>query len=231
MKSKTCPRCRQFRGRGFHRCPTATEPLPAPSGGLGGLYGSGGSYEATDGAEGATAAYGAAWEAFRAAQAHTPPPGRQSPAANTAAGAPYAGGALRFGRRWEAHGLVADALDRAHRALSTPVDTADGQVPFDAREVSEAVREVAERVHRHEPEEGEEPVYGPATRNWAVRVVNTPVLTVSDDRGVPRWVRPEVASLLTAVRQDQRAHGGLRAAGAVEAQRRVARAALADGLR
>ena len=236
--ARVCPRCRQFRGRGFHRCPSSQAAPQAPQGRIAPLS-SAPPRETPGGSSGAAgASYGAAWATYEAA--------RRTPAATPgAAAAPPVPAAardgLRYGPRHRYHGEVATAIERAQVSLSTPVDTPDGVRPFDEHAASAAIMDVANRVHRHTPGPGEIQVYSPETRTWATRVVNftrfdgrgrvVSDVVLRDDQGVARWVRPEVASLLTSTRADLRANTELRQAAAVESQRRVARAVLADGLR
>lgn len=236
MVTRQCPRCFQFRGRGVHRCPAVG--AVGPSAGVGGVGSGGlGPVGLGSGRDAGVAGYGAVYEAFRAQVPTGAGPAVDGPGAGGVAPAARVRDHLRFGRRFEYHGRVAVSLEAAGRALAAR--GSDGAA-FDARAVENAVQDVAARVHRWVPEPGTEPVYGATSRAWATRVVNMavrgpdgslrPDFVVRDDSGKARFVRPEVASLLTSVRDDLRGHAGLREAARVEAQRAVARAALADAL-
>lgn len=233
--ARVCPRCRQFRGRGFHRCPSSHAAPPSAQSRIAPLSVPTPPEAPRRSSGAATASYGAAWATYEAA--------RRAPAPEGSVSAPAPAAArdeLRYGPRHRYHGEVATAIDRARSALSTPVDTPEGVRPFDEHAASAAIMDVANRVHRYSPTAGETPVYSAETRTWATRVVNftrfdgrgrvVSDVVLRDDQGVPRWVRPEVASMLTSARADLRGNTVLREAAAVESQRRVARAALADGL-
>lgn len=230
--AKQCSRCRQFRGRGFHRCPGSTVAPAAAVKGVGGLSDGAGVSGRVAASPLSSGSYGDAYAKFRSTASPT-----DFAAVPERVEVERRRDHLRFGRQYEYHGHVAVALERAHRALSTGVDGPGGRI--DEAGVNAAVWEAADRVHRHAPEGPEGAVYAPQTRSLATRVVNLrkvvngryePDFTVPGEDGQPRYVRPEVAHFLSAVRDDLVGHEGLRAAARAEAQRAVAKAALAAQL-